>query len=806
MPDEPAEPTKTMTQSASPSALAELALCENLSQTSGWAARWSAQVSGADAALLWAPDTVHPLFLCIGAFGDGAEKNLRRSVPRSEGIVRELVRDRRTITLGKSDLASTEDPWLSGLPPGGETCLAVPLEAEGLVVGLLALLFRKKPDTKETLARLEGFLNQAAPALARALRAERKTVGMLRAIERLTNLYDLSKAFGSTIDSQELTALIARKAADMGTAEIASLWLLEGDEAALAATAVNENYEIADAPSSVGASVAGDVLADRSAILRNGVPDDDPIRADTPEYALRSLLAVPLVEEDSPVGALVLANKRGRHPEFTAEDEELITDLARQAVRALRVARQHEAEKKVEELDALLAVSREITATLDLDKVMKTIVNATAALIQYDRCAIAILDRGRLRLGAVSGMTEFDRKSPDVRRTEELLQWVFLSGSDVNVTLHEDGMLTADRPETEEKFRVFFQESGLKSFYGTLLKDEEGKLGVLGFESKQPIVFDAETRDLLQILVNQATVAVRNAQLYQQVPLAGFWKPVLEKRRKLLEIPKRRRIAWSVGALLLLALLFLVPWRFRIGGPALILPARRAAVTAGVEGIVRAVNRREGETVKQNDVIATLQDEAYQASLADALAAYQIAESDLARHREAGDAAGMFEAQSRRDELRARIALAQEEVNRTQLLAPAEGVILTPRLEERVGQHLARGAEFCVIGDIRTVTAEVAVPEQEAFHIRSNLPVALKVNPYPTRTFHARVSRVGARIREEGKSRFVIAEVRIDNRDGLLKAGMVGKAKIRAGNRSIATLLVRKPARWLYNKFWPLLP
>ena len=50
-----------------------------------------------------------------------------------------------------------------------------------------------------------------------------------------------------------------------------------------------------------------------------------------------------------------------------------LQDLSRQAVRAVRNARQYEAEKKVEELDALLTVSREITATLDLDKVMQKI-------------------------------------------------------------------------------------------------------------------------------------------------------------------------------------------------------------------------------------------------------------------------------------------------------------------------------------------------------------------------------------------------------------------------------------------------
>ncbi len=316
--------------------------------------------------------------------------------------------------------------------------------------------------------------------------------------------------------------------------------MLEADEnVTVAAAAVNENYEVESPPEYVGGTVVGDVIADQVSVRRNRIPETDPAATENPLYPVRSLLAVPLVEDELSIGALVVANKRGRHPEFSAEDEELLNDLARQAVRALRTARQHEAEKKVEELDALLAVSREITSTLDLDKVMQTIVNATAALIAYDRCGIAIQEKGKLRLGAISGSAELDRKDPEVRRMEDLLQWVYLSGTDVGRDPDRGrARSSADRPETEEKFRALFQETGLRSFYGVLLKDEEGKLGVLGFESREPFVFDEGTRDLLSILVNQATVAVRNAQLYRQVPLAGFLKPLLERKRKLGAMPE----------------------------------------------------------------------------------------------------------------------------------------------------------------------------------------------------------------------------------------------------------------------------
>ncbi len=789
------------------SALAELALCENLSQTSGWAARWSATMSGADAALLWAPDTVHPIFLCIAGSGPGVDKLLRRSAPRETGIVHDLVRDRQPIVLAGEEL-TTSDPFVRGIPPTLRACLAVPLHAEGLVVGLLALYFSHMPDAEEALARLERFLEQAAPALGRALRSERKTVGMLHAIERLTNLYDLSKAFGSTIDTVELSDLIVRKAADFVTAESASLWMLDSaeGEVTLAATAVNENYDVTPAPEAVGAAIVGDVIADQSTMRRNRIPAGDPAAEEDSGYRIQSVLAAALVEDEVSVGALVLANKRGRHPEFSAEDEELLQDVARQAVRALRTARQHEAEKKVQELDALLAVSREITATLDLDKVMQTIVNATSALIHYDRCGIAIQEKGRLRLGAVSGSTEVDRKNPDTRRMEELLQWVYLSGTDTTVTQTDDGQITADRPETEEKFRAIFQETGLRSFHGVLLKDEEGKLGALGFESKEPLVFDEETRDLLSILVNQATVAVRNAQLYQQVPLAGFWKPLLEKRRKLSAIPLSRRRRWAIGAAVAALILFVAPWPLRIAGPARVLPGRRAAVTSMVDGVVGTVLRREGDRVEAGDVIATLKDESYQAALAQARSSLAMAESDVALARQNADAGAVFDAEARRREARARIALEEDRLSRTRLTAPASGVIVTPRIEERVGQLLPRGMELCVVADVRTVRAEVAVPESDAGLVRPGQKVALKFNPYPGTLFRGEVARVAPRIREEGDQRFLIAEVAVPNTDGRLKTGMLGNGKVSVGTRRVVTALFRKPLRYLWNKIWPALP
>ena len=118
---------------------------------------------------------------------------------------------------------------------------------------------------------------------------------------------------------------------------------------------------------------------------------------------------------------------------------------------------------------------------------------------------------------------------------------------------------------------------------------------------------------------------------------------------------------------------------------------------------------------------------------------------------------------------------------RTRLAAPVAGVIVTPRIEERVGQLLARGAEFCVVADVRHASRPRSPsPRRTPRSCRPGEPAALKMNPYPDADVPRRRSSASARsVREEGEERFVIAEVaRRRTPTALLKTGMLGTAKV----------------------------
>ena len=177
---------------------------------------------------------------------------------------------------------------------------------------------------------------RAAGALPPAGRAGARARAALRAQDRRHAPRDraadqpLRSLQGVRLDDRYSTSWRSSSCARRSTSpppRSASLWTLDDEDVALAATAVNENYDVANAPDAVGASVVGDVIAGQENVRRNRIPASDELASENEGFPVQSVLAVPLVEDEVSIGALVLVNKRGRHPEFSGEDEELLADL-----------------------------------------------------------------------------------------------------------------------------------------------------------------------------------------------------------------------------------------------------------------------------------------------------------------------------------------------------------------------------------------------------------------------------------------------------------------------------------------------
>ena len=121
-----------------------------------------------------------------------------------------------------------------------------------------------------------------------------------------------------------------------------------------------------------------------------------------------------------------------------------------------------------------------------------------------------------------------------------MLRWAAGLDTEIHVSMHEDE-ISDPRPRRSEKFRRYFEETGYRGFYAIPLADDQGRLGMLSFDSADPDFLTELHIEIIKLLSSQATLALRNASLYKEVPFIGILEPLMEKKRRFLAIDRRRR-------------------------------------------------------------------------------------------------------------------------------------------------------------------------------------------------------------------------------------------------------------------------
>jgi len=398
-------------------------------------------------------------------------------------------------------------------------------------------------------------------------------------------------------------------------------------------------------------------------------------------------------------------------------------------------------------------------------------------------------------------MPRINPQDPNVARLQDILEWASLSNAVVSFSQHGEEF-EDPRQETQAKFSRYFTDSGMRGFYAVPLADDDGRVGMLSFESSDPDFLGPAHLEMIKILSGQATVALRNASLYREVPFIDLLKPVLDRKRKFLALEKRRRAALVVGAVAALLFLLVFPLPLRVVGDATVSPAQTVRIMPDVEGTVERVEVREGDAVSAGSVLANLSDWQYRAQLAAAQAKYATAVSQMNRALNGNDGgeAGLQRIQA--DYWASEVARARERLDRTQLRSPINGVVATAHIEDLTGRKLMPGDTFAEVVDTSRAIVDVAIDADDVLLLHSGEKASIKLEGFPTRTFHGVVTVVSPRSQVQGADRFFYARVLVPNPDGAIRDGMEGRGKVVTGWSPAGKVLFRRPAIWIWSKLW----
>ncbi|MDY7078033.1 MAG: PAS domain S-box protein [Chloroflexota bacterium] len=228
-------------------------------------------------------------------------------------------------------------------------------------------------------------------------------------------------------------------------------------------------------------------------------------------------IAAPLVVEDTTFGVLTVQSK-----DMTENDVPAITAFAHQMAAVWRKARLMQdleqslaeikrTEKQIkrwnEELEALREISLAITAQLELDELLQSIVERGCHLLNVSAGTVHLIDetRGDLELVVSHGLAR-DHTGTRISPGEGFVGKVFQSGAPLVV---EDYRHWAGRSPDGEA-------GSLTAAIGVPLKRGGHVIGVLGFaEVAQASSLDEHDVWLATLFANQVTIAIENAQLYE---------------------------------------------------------------------------------------------------------------------------------------------------------------------------------------------------------------------------------------------------------------------------------------------------
>ncbi|MDX1734744.1 MAG: HlyD family efflux transporter periplasmic adaptor subunit, partial [Halioglobus sp.] len=270
-----------------------------------------------------------------------------------------------------------------------------------------------------------------------------------------------------------------------------------------------------------------------------------------------------------------------------------------------------------------------------------------------------------------------------------------------------------------------------------------------------------------------------------------------------------RRGLYGAAALLLAAVLFLAgTTNDKVVADATLEGAVQRAVVAPFDGFIAASRRRAGEQVKAGEVMARLKDE----DLALERQKWSSQRAELQReYRKALAAldhaqARIFKAQVEQAE--AELALLDYQLQRVDLAAPFDGIIIEGDLSQQLGAPVDRGQLLFQVAPLDRYRVALAVSERDIARIRTGQQGALVLSALPGTPLEFRVTQVASVASTAGGANEFRVEAQLQGTAAFdeLRPGMQGIGKVEVGERSRLAAGTGRLLGWLRLKLWQWLP
>lgn len=448
--------------------------------------------------------------------GERIESMENQPLPQNFGLGQEIIRKGRTIITQdytRECQARNITPSVQGI----YAWMGVPLNSGSETMGALSVGSRDATITytKAQLDLLQAVADQTVGAIVKA----RLLQETQRRAHQLATLNEINRQITSTLEQGPLLQNILDFAVSILNCEAGTLFLMDeqSDDLIFRVTVGPVAGNLLGQRLPAGTGVVGRAVQTRAPVIENDAQRTMSNRFDDTDkqtgFTSRSLLAVPMQIKDRVLGVIEVINRRDGLP-FVADDQNILTAFAGQAAVAIENARlleltDQELSERVEELQVMGRVVRELNASLDVDRAMRITLEWAMRQSNAEAGLIGILEEEKIRLMAQQGYDEVftDPSNGHLPLDMPTIKNAILSGQPNQISLMVEG-----------------QRGLLPSAHTQVIipiRREAQVIGLLLLESSSD---SQENLGFLNRLSDNAAIAISNAQLYDEIQRANLAK------------------------------------------------------------------------------------------------------------------------------------------------------------------------------------------------------------------------------------------------------------------------------------------
>lgn len=412
------------------------------------------------------------------------------------------------------------------------------------------------------------------------------------------------------------------------------------------------------------------------------------------------------------------------------------------------------------------------------------------------------LFRGRdIVLQAISHTEEFDKKQELSVQLVKVMEECY----DQQEIVQFDPAGRSTENTTREAQRLSIMEGGNRVVSLPLRQDHEIR-GVLTLEF--PKERPSTTQETTTLAVAAELLAPQLKDRYDN----DRWlvtKSVLSSRELAAKAIGPKYMLGKVLALTALALVIFAFWpglaTYRVTAPFRLEPIEQRIVSTPIEGPIKEVFVKPGDSVKAGDPLLTIDVSQLQEEM---FAAQQQAISFRAQAADAEEKGEMAQArayQNRAEASEAQARVLQSKIDNATLTATIDGIVLEGRYQDRKGDVVPAYKEMFVIAPAEksNLRAVLEVDERDIQDISLNSTGQLATRAEPSKKYDFTITDIVEQAEaKEGSSRYRV-EARIEDEPNQgWYSGQQGQAKIEAGDATYAWVLTHRLVDFVRIKLW----